>query len=103
MFKIEELAGSLIKSGRFKEAVPHVLNELAIAMRNGVVTERELLNPVCGLLARFMHVCLNPTNVDEVQKLGNAFIMLALRTPGMVEIASKEEYEKNVKESREAS
>jgi hypothetical protein len=102
MFKINELAGSLIKSGRFKDAVPIVINELAIAMRHGVITQEELLNPIGGLLARFMHICLDPSDYDSVQKLGNAFIMLALRIPGMVETCSQEEYELNVKESREA-
>lgn len=103
MFKIHELAGSLIKSGRFKDAVPVVINELAIAMRNGVITQEELLNPITGLLSRFMHICLDPSDFEKVQKLGNAFILLALRTPGMVEVCSQEEYEQNVKESREAS
>lgn len=102
MFKIEELAGSLIKQGRFREAIPKVMNELCIALYKGVITEDELFNPISGMPAVLAQVCLNPTNLKQVNAFGDKLLSLAIRC-GLVEVTTAEEFNKNVKDSREAN
>ena len=101
MFKIEELSGSLIKQGRFKEAIPKVMNEIAIALNKGFLTEDELLNPVSGIPATLARVCLNPSDIKTVNLLGDKMLRLAIRC-NLLEVVKTEEYDKNVQESREA-
>ena len=100
-FKIEELSGSLIKQGRFDAAIPKVINELHIALNKGVISEDELFNPVYGMPAVLARICLNPSNMDVVNKFGDKMLSIAIRC-GLLEVARTEEYDKNVQESREA-
>lgn len=83
IFKLDELAGSLVKSGRFLEAIPEFLKELNLAMEHGVLTESEIYGQQ-GVIARFCYVCLNPSNYDEVHKLGSDLILIAMRIPDYV-------------------
>lgn len=100
MFKIEELSGSLIKQGRFKEAIPKVINELHVALNKGAIGEEELFNPIIGLPAVLAQICLNPSDMKQVNAFGDKMLNLAIRC-GLLEIAKSDEYEKNVRESRE--
>jgi hypothetical protein len=97
MFKLEELSGSLIRSGRFKDAIPIFYFEVKMALSRGVISELEMFS----LSQDFATVLLNPADVDTVSELGEKMIKLALRIPGLVPVVS-EDYEANVKASREA-
>jgi hypothetical protein len=94
-FKVEELAGSLIKSGRFKEAIPRFTALLGAALDQGVVTENEYYE----VLREFMHILLNPSDFNQVQEYGNKILSLNLRLhrPTSTE---KLVFDKNLKESR---
>lgn len=95
MFKVKEVAGQLIKSGRFKEAIPLVAKELDEAIAHSLVPTSTII----GLLEDWSYILLDPSDFDEVQTLGNKFIQLAVRIPGYVEQVNREEYEKNKKAS----
>lgn len=97
MFKIEELSGSLIRSGRFKEAIPIFFMELKAAMSHAVITDIEMFS----LSQAFASILLNPSNHELVEDLSSKMIKLALRIPNMVPTVSVD-YETNVKASREA-
>lgn len=97
MFKLEELSGSLIRSGRFKEAIPVLLNELFRALKHGVISEDEMRN----ILTRFGCILLNPSDMVDVRNLSESMLRLVLRIPGYVPTVSYEEFDKNVKASRE--
>jgi len=83
MFQIEELAGSLIKSGRFQDAIEVFGKELLLAMGFGVITKEEVFG-TDGIIARFNRIILNPCNLDEVNKLGDDLIFIAIRIPDYV-------------------
>ena len=83
MFKIEELAGTLIKSGRFVDAINIFGQEVNLAYDYGVITKEELFGPN-GIIARFNRILLNPADVEEVKKLGDDMIFIAIRIPGYV-------------------
>ena len=83
LFKIEELSGSLIKSGRFQDAIEVFNKELMEAMYEGVISTSELLGPG-GIISRFNHILLNPSNLDAVNKLGDDMIYIAIRIPNYV-------------------
>lgn len=97
MFKIEELSGSLIKSGQFRQAIPMFNRELKSAVDAGCITLSEMFH----LNAEFFELLLIP-NVAKAEDLGEKMIKLALRIPSYVKIVTKDEFDKNVKESREA-
>ncbi len=100
MFKVmEELSGSLIKSGKFRQAIPQFTTELRMALKNGVISEQEIFGSK-GLLNRFSAILLNPSNFDEVQALGNSMLHLALRIPNAVPVVTKDVFDRNVKDSR---
>lgn len=96
MFKIEELSGNLIKSGRFKEAIPKFRYELCRALDHGVIKNIELFD----LIEDFNELLLVP-DASKAADIGNRMLQLALRTPDIIEL-TKTEFGKNVKESREA-
>lgn len=98
MFKIEELSGHLIRSGRFKEAIPTFNRELQFAINRGVIG----LGEVFELNTTFCSILLNPSDVDDVSELANRMIRLALRIPDFVPVVSHD-YEENVKASREGN
>lgn len=98
MFKIEELSGSLIRSGRFKEAISVFQNEIRLALNAGVITEAEMFN----LQFRFCSILLNPSDMFAVNTLSDSMLKLAMRIPGYLPKVTPEEFEKNVKASREA-
>lgn len=98
MFKINELSGHLIKSGRFKEAIPKFYDELKECVANGVISFRETTQ----LSEAFAHILLNPSDILEVNSLGDKMITLVLRIPGKIPTVTEEEFEANVKASREA-
>ncbi len=83
MFKIEELSGSLIKSGRLKDAIEKFGYELQLSLSKGVLTENEVFG-TDGIIARFNRILLNPNNVEEVMKLGDDMIFIAIRIPHYV-------------------
>jgi hypothetical protein len=89
MFKIKELSGQLIKSGRFVDAIKPFNQELRLALDNGVITIDELFD----LNTRFAEVMFNPSNFKEVNLLGNQMVQVALRVKGLVEEVKKEEDE----------
>lgn len=97
MFKIEELSGSLIRSGRFREAIPAFNRELQFAMNRGCITLGELFD----LNTSFCQILLNPSNVDYVSELSDKMIRLAMRIPDFMPVVTSD-YEENVKASREA-
>jgi hypothetical protein len=99
MFKLEELSGTLIKSGRFKEAVPVFSHEIRQALAYGILTEKELFEVI---IPEWSIILLNPSNFDQVQKFGNMMLQLALRIPNKLPRVSHEEFDNNVKKSREA-
>lgn len=99
MFRLEELSGSLIKQGRFAEAIDRFYCEINIARQHGVITLTEFVD----LSRAFAKVLLNPSCFDEVQTLGNQMLQLAIRIPNYVPTISEKEFKKNVKESREAN
>lgn len=86
MFKIKELSGQLIRSGRFGDAIEPFNQELKRALDNGVITIEELFT----LNERFAKILLNPSDFKEVNSLGNAMIQVALRIKGLVEPVDKE-------------
>lgn len=98
MFKIEELSGSLIRSGKFKEAIPTFNRELQFAMNRGCITLGELFD----INTEFCELLLVPS-VTEAEDLGNKMIKLALRIPDFVPIVPAVEFDANVKASREAN
>jgi hypothetical protein len=83
MFKIDEIAGVMVKSGRFKEAVPKIAAELELALAHRVITMREYFGPN-GVFERICKVMLNPNDVDAIQKLGDDLIFIAIRIPDYV-------------------
>lgn len=89
MFKIKELSGQLIRSGKFADAIEPFNQELKLALDNGVITIDELFT----LNERFGKILLNPSDFKEVNGLGNAMIQVALRIKGLVEEVDKEEDE----------
>lgn len=95
MFKIEELSGSLIRSGRFKDAIPKFFEELRLALTRGVITEGEMF----ALSSDFAEILLNPSNIDNVSFVSERMLKLALRIPDYVPNVTTD-YEKNVKASR---
>lgn len=97
MFKLNELSGSLIKQGRFKESIDVFYNELELAVDNHVITWKELSD----LSRDFSKILLNPSDYSFVQRLGTQMVNLAIRIPGYVPKATPEEFEANVKASRE--
>lgn len=98
MFKIEELSGSLIRSGRFADAIWPFSNELQAALHHGVISIDEMFT----LNRHFNRILLNPSKTEEVVDLSNRMIKLALRIPDYVPVAKQKEFDKNVKASREA-
>lgn len=96
MFKIEELSGSLIRSGKFSEAIPKFWSEIQLALQHGIITQAELLE--CG--EYFSRILLNPSDVDEVNALAGHMIKLAFRIPDYVPSVPTEEFKDNVKASR---
>lgn len=82
MFKIEELSGSLIRSGKFKEAIPQFNSEMVAAMEAGClgITEFFFVNE------QFQNILLNPSNMDDVEALSTSMIRLALRIPNYVKV-----------------
>jgi hypothetical protein len=78
-FKIEELSGSLIKSGKFAEAIVPFFRELDEAHGNGVITHNEFL----ALQQDFCWLLLKP-DVQKAQSLGTRMMYLAIRIPGKV-------------------
>lgn len=94
---VKETAGQLIKSGRFKEAIPMVMLDVMAALHHGVATKDELLGDALGLVAQFQHILLDPSDFEKVQKLGDKFLQLEMRIPGYLRPLSKEEFYKNVK------
>lgn len=94
-FKIEELSGSLIKSGKFNEAIVPFFKEIDHAQAWGVITHNEMLT----LQEDFCWLLLHP-DVKKAENLGTRMLNLAIRIPGKVEVV-KEEFDKNVQESRE--
>jgi hypothetical protein len=96
MFKIEELSGSLIRSGRFVDAIPAFNRELQFAINRGCITLGELFS----LNTMFCNILLNPSDYDEVAELSDKMIKLALRIPDFVPVVCSD-YEENVKASRE--
>lgn len=97
MFKIEELSGSLIRSGKFKEAIPSFNRELQFAVNRGCITLDELFE----INTEFCQLLLVP-NVVEAEDLGDKMIKLALRIPDFVPAVPLVDFDNNVKESREA-
>jgi hypothetical protein len=91
MFKIEELSGSLIKSGRFDDAIRVFFNELDKAHENGVISRDEMIR----LQREFSYLLLRP-DAAQAKKLGDAMLALSLRMPPVAEAV----FEKNVKDSR---
>ena len=89
MFKIKELSGQLIRSGRFADAIEPFNQELRMALDGGVISIDELFD----LNTRFAKVLLNPSTFREVNQLGNQMIQVALRIKGLVEEVKKEEDE----------
>lgn len=98
MFKLDELSGHLIKSGRFKEAIPKFYAELEEARINGVISLKEMTS----LSKDFAEILLNPSSYSDVEILGNKLIALVVRIPGKLKKVSEEEFDANVKASREA-
>lgn len=96
MNNTDQTAGQLIKSGKFREAMPLVAKEIKLALRNGVAREEELFAENSGLLNDFFLVLLNPNDFDFVQQLGNRFINLEMRIPNYLTKVSESEYKKNV-------
>jgi hypothetical protein len=97
MFKIEELSGSLIKSGNFKDAIDPFYAELDEAFIAGCITYNEWL----GLSKAFAWILLNPSNYEDVKAVGDKMIALAVRLEKLPAV-STEEFNANVKKSREA-
>lgn len=97
MFRLDELSGHLIKSGRFKDAIDKFYFELDTAKTLGVITYDEFY----FLSRQFAFILLNPSDYKEVEALGNKMLNLAIRIPGKLPIVSEEEFKKNVKQSRE--
>jgi hypothetical protein len=97
MFKIEELSGSLIRSGRFKDAIPAFHAEIRLALKHGVITEAEMFN----LLQGFAAILLCPSDMFGVEVLSESMQRLALRIPDYVPQVSQEQFDANVKASRE--
>jgi hypothetical protein len=96
MFKIEELSGSLIKSGRFKDAITAFVVELAAADNAGLVTAVEHMN----LQKEFCNLLLVP-DAKAAASLGDKMLALRLRVISRLSLP-KEEFDENVKKSREA-
>jgi hypothetical protein len=88
MFKIDELAGQLIKSGRFTDAIPVFGKELEKALAANVVTKTEVFGET-GIIARFNRILLKPNNVEDAQKLGDDLICIAIRIPYYVKKAGE--------------
>jgi hypothetical protein len=88
MFKIDELAGTLVKSGRFKDAIPVLGKELQMAIEHRVITNQEYFGPR-GIMARFCEMLLNPNSADAAQKLGDDLICIAIRIPNYVKKAGE--------------
>jgi hypothetical protein len=83
MFKIDELAGSLVKQGRFKDALPVIGEELRRAIAHQVITNMEYFGPN-GIMVRLGNILLNPADAEAVEKLGNDLIYIAIRIPDYV-------------------
>lgn len=91
MFKIEELSGSLIKSGRFRDAIIPFISELDKAHAQGVITSGE-----SKMLHRaFCELLLIP-DASSATILGDKMLALSLRMPP-IEVA---EFHRNVEDSR---
>jgi hypothetical protein len=86
MFKIAELAGTLVKSGRFTDAIPVMGKELQLAIAHRVITNEEYFGPN-GIMTRFCKMLLNPNSVEDAQKLGDDLIFIAIRIPDYVKKA----------------
>lgn len=96
-FRIEELSGSLIKSGRFKDSIEPFFLELEQAWENGVITVNEL-----RVLERsFAHLLLVP-NAEDARLLGEKMLTLHMRILSIKQPFDDEAFEANVKASREA-
>lgn len=95
MFKVTEIAGQLIKSGKFNDAIPVVIDELDYALREGVIMRDEML----ALVQDWTHVLLNPSDFEQVQRVGERFISLAMRLPDYVQQVDQTEYKKNIEKS----
>ena len=92
-FKIEELSGSLIKSGRFKEAINPFVSELDKAHEKGVITRAEMIL----LQKAFCHLLLVPV-VADARALGDKMLALQLRMPSI----SESEFLGNLRESKKS-
>jgi hypothetical protein len=81
IFKIDtvELSGSLIKSGRFQEAIPLLFQELDEAHGNGVITHDELMS----IQLDFCRLLLKP-DAKNADWLGTKMLHLAVRIPGKI-------------------
>lgn len=93
MFKIEELSGSLIKSGRFKESIGPFILELDVALEKGVITRLEMI----VLQREFCHLLLVPDAI-EAKKLGDKMLALSLRMPPLPD----SEFHENVRKCRKS-
>lgn len=88
-----QTAGQLIKSGKFKEAVPLVAKEIKLALRNAVITEGEMES----LFVAFSSILLDPSDYENVQVIGDKFLAIELRIPNYLRPVSKEEFYNNIK------
>lgn len=86
MFKIDELGGSLIKSGRWIDAIPKVAQELELAIRHRVISSQEYFGKN-GVMERLCKMFLNPNDTDAAAKLGDDLIYIAIRIPDYVQKA----------------
>jgi hypothetical protein len=94
-FKLDELSGSLIKSGNFSQAICPFFAELDEAMLYGVISRDETRT----LQEDFAWLLLNP-DAKKADYLGSKMLNLALRIPGKMKPVSSDEFDKNVENSR---
>lgn len=92
---MNEVAGQLIKSGRFRQAIPLVLYEMKLADDFGLLTNMEKYGEN-GLLERLFKLMLNP-DYNDAQALGESFMQLAMRIPTYLPQINKDTFLDNVK------
>jgi hypothetical protein len=85
-FKIDtvDLSGSLIKSGKFNEAIGLFFKELDEAHANGVLSHDEIMKlqmDFCELLLKH--------DAKKADWLGNRMLHLAIRIPGKVKLVNE--------------
>lgn len=94
MFRLDEISGSLIKQGRFKEAITKFYYEIDLAINSNAISYKEMM----ALCESFSHLLLSPS-VDAAKELGDKMIMLAIRLPNYVPRVGNEFYD-NIEKSK---